>query len=247
MSLPHKQNRNEDDRLPAPTEAITFTRLSAKMVELSLQRGEREAILRDTLPDKVNTVSSPLPWPSTPIFAARLHLPQPQGTPSESGLAKHWKEICRSIDDGLANARLSGSAAVRKLREHARSAHRELSLWNSKSRVEITSRLWASTGVATLAAILVFVWISGVPRYAHSRQAVEHSGGNTSPITPAMQIQQFQPSSTLNPNGAAVPVLYPRSSDMGGSRIRKTRLRRDDDYVAQDTYVYYGSKGKPVK
>jgi len=244
MSLPRKQNRNEDDRLLAPTEAVEFSRLSARMVELSLQRSHGDSILADALPVKVNSVSSPLPWPST----APPHLLQPQGTPSESGPAKYWKEIWRSPDDWLANARVSSAAAVRKFCEHARSTQRKLAVWNSKSRVEITSRLWASTGVAPLAAALVFVWISGVPHDAHSRQAAEYSGGNTSPVTPAIEnTSKPQSSSTLDTKRAAAPVRHPRSPAMGESRIRKIRLRKDDDYVAPDTYVYYGNKGKPVK
>jgi hypothetical protein len=44
-----------------------FSKLSAKMVELSLQEAQRDLTLRGTVPNKLNAVSSPLPWPSTHV------------------------------------------------------------------------------------------------------------------------------------------------------------------------------------
>src|ERR1035437_447486 len=44
-----------------------FSRLSAKMVELSLQEAQRDLTLRGTVPDKLSAVSSPLLWPSTDV------------------------------------------------------------------------------------------------------------------------------------------------------------------------------------
>src|SRR5436190_19716524 len=83
MSLPRK-NRDADERLvphvltsrsvecekvglgnSGTAEAAKFSRLSARMVELSLQQAQRGPTLQDTFPVRLNTVSSPLPRPST--------------------------------------------------------------------------------------------------------------------------------------------------------------------------------------
>jgi len=250
MSLPRKQNRNEDNRLVVPTEAAKFLRLSAKMVELSLQRGQSEPILRGALPGKLNAVSppSPLPWPSPSTFAEPLRPPELQGTPRESEMLKYWKEVCCSLDYWLARARVSGSDAVRTFHEHARSAQKNFSLRNLKSRVGTASPLWTSAGAAAFVVVLVVGVISGVRHYAYRSYTAQHSDRNAAQATPAMQdISLPRPSSTVDANGAAAATTQPRSSIAGESSIRKIRIRKDDDYVARDTYVYYGSKGKPAK
>src|SRR6266851_1065890 len=109
MSLPRKQNREEDDEQLVPhvltsqsveykkvglrnretAEVAKFSRLSAKMVDLSLQEAQRDPTLHHTFSAKLNAVPSPSPWPST--FAAPLRPPQPQGTPRESKIPNYWK------------------------------------------------------------------------------------------------------------------------------------------------------------
>jgi hypothetical protein len=248
MSLPRKQNRNEGDRLVVPPEAAKFSRLSAKMVELSLQRRQSDPILHGALPGKLNAVSSPLPWPSTSTFAATLRPPQLQGTPRESGMPKYWKEICCSLNYWLARARVSGSDAVRKFYERTKSTQRNFSAWNLKSQVGSPSRLWTSTGVAAFVAVLAVGVISGARHYAHRSYTAQHGDRNTAPATPAIQdISQPGSSSTVDANDAAAATPQPRSSTAGESRIRKIRVRKHDDYVARDTYVYYGNKGEPAK
>jgi hypothetical protein len=44
-----------------------FSKLSAKMVELSLQEAQRDLKLRGAVPNKLSAVSSPLLWPSTTV------------------------------------------------------------------------------------------------------------------------------------------------------------------------------------
>jgi len=44
-----------------------FSKLSAKMVELSLQEAQRDPTLRGTVPNKLSAVSPPLLWPSTAV------------------------------------------------------------------------------------------------------------------------------------------------------------------------------------
>ena len=283
MSLPRKQNRDEDAR-PVPhvptrqsvqgekvglrnsgtAEVAKFSRLSAQMVELSLQQTQRDPTLHDTFPAKVsvakvNAVSSPLPWPAT--SAAPLHPPQPQGTPRESKLPNYWKEVRCNLDNWLARARVSGSAAVRNLCEYAKSAQKKFALSNLKSRDGTASRWWTSTGVAALSAVLVVGVISGVRHYAYTRDTPQPRGRNTSPVIPAMQdISQPRRSSIVDTNGGAAMQHPARSSaaakhaaakhapaEQGIRKIRRKNKDKDDDYVAKDTYVYYGTKGKPAR
>ena len=44
-----------------------FSKLTAKMVELSLQEAQRERTLRRPVPEKLSAVPSPLLWPSTDV------------------------------------------------------------------------------------------------------------------------------------------------------------------------------------
>ncbi len=278
MSLPRKQNRDEDERLVphVPTwqsveskkvglrnsgtpEVAKFSKLSAQMVELSLQQTQRDPTLHDTFPAKVKEVSSPLLWPTTP--AAPLHPPpQAQGTPRESKVSNYWKpnywkKIRCNLDNWLAGARVSGSAAVRNLYEHAKSAQKKFALSNfrtnfrteTKRRDGTASRRWTSTGVAALSAVLVVGVISVVRHYAYTPNTPQNRG-NTSPVIPAMQdISQPRRSSVVDTNRAAAAMQHPVRSSAAKPRIRKIRHKKDDDYVAQDTYVYYGNKGKPAR
>src|SRR5713101_3595621 len=258
MSLPRKQNRDEDERrVPhVPTwqsvecekvglrnsetaKVAKFSRLSAQMVELSLQQAQRDPTLHDTFPAKLNAVSSPLPlplpwpWPST--LAAPLHPPQPQGTSRESKIPNYWKEVRCNLDNWLAGARVSGSAAVHNLCEHAKSAQKKFAGSKLKSWDGTASRLWTSTGVAAFSTVLVVGVISGVRHYAYTPDTPQHRGRNTSPVIPAMQdISQPRRSSIVDTNGAAAAMPHPaRSSAAAKPRSRKIR-RKDDDYVAQD-------------
>jgi hypothetical protein len=287
MSLPHKQNRDEDERpvLHVPTrksvgsekaglrnrgtaEVPKFSRLSAQMVELSLQQAQREPTLHDPLPAKPKAVSSPLPWPST--VAATPPPPQPQATPRESTIPNYWhnhwpnfkNEVRRNLDNWLAAARVSGSAAVQHLFEHAKSAQKKFALSNFRANIRFgtASRLWTSTGVAALSAVLVVAVISGVRHYSHTPDTPQHRGGNASPITPAMQaISQPRRNSIVNTNGTNAMQHPARSSAAnhpakhapaapGIPKIRrKDKDDKDDDYVAKDTFVSYDKKGKPVR
>ena len=224
------------------------------MVELSLQQRQSDPISHGALPGKVNAVPSllpspsPLPWPSTSTSVAQLRPPQLPGTPRESEMLKYWKEICCSLDYWLARARVRASDAVLKFYEHTKSAQKKFSLWNVKSRVGTSSRLRTSRVAAALVAVLAVGVISGVRHYAYRSYTAQRSDRNTAPATRAMQVLSLsRSSSTVDANGAAAAQPQSRLSTAGESRIRKIRVRKDDDYVAPDTYVYYGNKGKPAK
>jgi hypothetical protein len=299
VSQPIKQNRDEDEQrvlhVPtpqsvenkkvslriSPTEVAKFSRLSAQMVELSLQQAQREPTLLDTFPAKVNavspplpdtlpaqpkTVSSPLPWPST---VAAPHLPQPRETPRESKIPKYWhnywpnfrKLVRGNLNRWFAGARVSGSAAVRTLFEHAKSAQKKFVLLSLKGWDRTASRSWTSAGVAALSAVLVVGVIFGVRHYADAPDTPQHGGQNASPVIPATQdISQPRRSSIVDTHRTTAKPHPARSSAAkhasgehapgvhapGEHGIRKIR-RKDDDYVAKDTFVSYDSKGKPVR
>ncbi len=306
MSLPRKQNRDENEQrvlhVPTPqsvenkkvslgisrtAEAPKFSRLSAQMVDLSLQQAQREPTFHDTLPAKVNAVSpplrdtlpakpkavsSPLPWPS-PVSAPPPPQ-QPQGTPRQSTIPNYWhnnwpnfrKEVRCNLDHWLAGARVSGAAAVRNLHEHAKSAQKKFAVSNfrAKSRFGTASRLWTSTGLAALSAVLVVGVILGARHYVHTPNTSQPSGGNTSPIVPAMQdISQPRGTSIVGTNGPAT-MQHPATSSAAAKHgpakhasaehsaakpgTRKIRRKnKDDDYVAKDTFVSYGNKAKPAR
>jgi hypothetical protein len=89
-----------------------FSRLSAKMVDLSIQKAQRDLTLRGTVPNKLSEVSSPLLWPPTDVqrvaqppaesvgrpgtpaqkaavaAATPLNPPQAHGTPRELRIPK---------------------------------------------------------------------------------------------------------------------------------------------------------------
>jgi hypothetical protein len=216
--------------------------------------------LHDTLPAKPKAVSLPLPWPST--VAAPPPPPQPQGTPRESKIPNYWhnhwpnfkNEVRRNLDNWLATARVSGSVAVRTLREHANSAQTKFALSNfrTKSRDGTALRLWTSTGMAALSAVLVVGVISGVRHYASTHDTPQHRGGNTSLVTPAMQnTPQPRRNSIVDTNRTTAMQHPARSSGAKpapGEKIRKIRRKdKDDDYVAKDTFVSYDKKGKPAR
>jgi hypothetical protein len=283
VSLPRKQDRDEDEQRVlheptplsvenkkvslriSPTEVAKFSRLSAQMVELSLQQAQREPTLHDTFPAKVNAVSpplpdtlpaqpkavsSPLPWPST------VAAPPPPPLPRESKIPNYWptfrKEVRCNLDRLFAGARVSGSAAVQHLFEHAKSAQKKFAVSNLRS----WDRTRTSTGVAALSAVLVVGVIFGVRHYAYAPDTPQHRGQNTSPAIPAMQdISQPRRSSTVDTNGPAAMQHPARSSAAKHAPaghapsehgIRKIR-REDADYVAKDTFVSYDKKGKPVR
>jgi hypothetical protein len=131
--------------------------------------------------------------------------------------------------------------------EHAKSAQKKFSAWKLKSRVETSSRLWASMGVAAFVAVLAVGAISGARHYAYRSYTAQHSERNTSPVTPAVQDMAKPRSTSTMENDAPAATPQPRSSVAEKSRIRKVRSGKHDDYVARDTYVYYGNKGGTAK
>ena len=122
-------------------------------------------------------------------------------------------------------------------------------------KVRGDSQLWTFMGMAALLSLLAVAVISSVRRYTPTHDATkhidQHTPSNVSSSVPATQgILQPHRNPVAYVNSAAANAVVPHPARIflaPKSRIRKTHLRADDDYVAQDTYVYYGNKGKPAR
>ena len=135
---------------------------------------------------------------------------------------------------------------------------------------ETNERLWTSMLMAGLSAVLALAVISGLREYGPvkaSSPAATHSRAaspvntNSSPQTAPATTQAAprpatattaKPSASILPSAAAVeqPAAKPAASSVS-VEVQKKKVRRahhyspDQDYVAQDTYKYYGPSGKP--
>ena len=130
-------------------------------------------------------------------------------------------------------------------------------------------RLWTSMLMAGLSAVLALAVISGLRDYGPvkaSSPAAGHSRATSSvktdlsPQTAPATSQPARataptlakPSASILPSAAAVqlPAAKPAASSVSvevqNKKVRRARhYNPDKDYVAQDTYKYYGPTGKP--
>jgi hypothetical protein len=71
--IPHVWSRQATEReevgrsKTGTAQFAEFSKLTAKMVELSLREAQRDRTLRGAVPNKLNAISSPLLWPSTEV------------------------------------------------------------------------------------------------------------------------------------------------------------------------------------
>ena len=139
--------------------------------------------------------------------------------------------------------------------------------------VQRDSRLWASMGMAALSALLALGFISAVRHYGPDRveaqptstkvsgvaatttAAQSHSGVLPKPKTiaktddpkrsPIATTQAIKQAPVASP-----PVVVPQKKEVSALSTPKHRVRHiseEDDYVAKDTYVFYGNSGKPSR
>jgi hypothetical protein len=117
---------------------------------------------------------------------------------------------------------------------------------------ERDSRLWTSMAMAGLSAILALVLFSGLRRYAPNAAPSKVSASTTAPVlqTPvaapkpsplARSATSKTQATTVKPASLA-SALKPAARKVAHPRVR--RQSEDDDYVAKNTYVYYGPNGK---
>jgi hypothetical protein len=119
----------------------------------------------------------------------------------------------------------------------------------NQRRLARDSRLWTSVAMAALSAVLALAFISIVRHYATeslpsrhmSREIVTVTSSAVKPLSAeppgevdAKAVQELRPKSVQAARAHAAPVR-PKSAP-------KSRRTEDDDYIARDTYVYYGNQ-----
>src|SRR6266702_1551635 len=175
-------------------ELAKFSKLSAKMVELSLQETRRNPTVRDTVPNELSAVSSPLLWPSTcvhtiappaesagragtaaqnPTVAAAtpLNQPQPHDKPCESRGPDYLGELRRTLGHWLARARVSGSAAVRNLGGYSEPTQNDHHLATFRARI-LSSLAIAAQRTGELQQVLALIRKRTAPFIARWTQSV---------------------------------------------------------------------------
>jgi hypothetical protein len=177
-----------------------------------------------------------------------------------SGPARIWHRA-RTL---RVRVRIPGSSwqVVNSLAKRARAAGARLQHAQSRD-----SRLWASVAMGGLSALLALGVISAMRHYGPGRGFLRPAQETVDAAAPSPTAQP--PSQPAVPREAAAQKPTPfaggtRKDDLvavrpaaqeaepkanaSPSHARKPRIRRntdEDDYVAADTYVYYGLGGKP--
>lgn len=138
--------------------------------------------------------------------------------------------------------------------------------------VQRDSRLWASMGMAALSALLALGFISVVRHYGPDRVEAQPTSTKVSATaaptkaqsnptvssTPSTTAKSIDPKPSLIAKTSATrpvanvptPVIAPQKKEVTALSTPKHRVRRtseEDDYVAKDTYVFYGNAGKPSR
>jgi hypothetical protein len=134
--------------------------------------------------------------------------------------------------------------------------------------IQRDSRLWTSMGMAALSALLALVFISTMRRYGPDR--VEAQPTSTMPSAAGAKAVQSNPMVPSKPSTTAKSIapkpspiaqtqttkqatmtspaaVAPQKKEVAAVSTPKRRVRHiseEDDYVAKDTYVFYGSSGK---
>ena len=132
--------------------------------------------------------------------------------------------------------------------------------------IQRDSRLWASMGMAALSALLALGFISAVRHYGPDRVEAQPTSTAAAP-TKAVQSNSVVLSkpSTATKAGDSKPspiaktqatkqatmispaAVGPQKKEVAAVSTPKRRVRHiseEDDYIAKDTYVFYGSSGK---
>jgi len=130
------------------------------------------------------------------------------------------------------------------------------------------SRLWVSMGMAALSALLALAFVSAVRHYGPDR--VEAQPTVTIPPASAAAVQSnsvvsSKPNTTaksIDPKPTPIAqrqairqvtspaAAVPQQKELAALSTPNHSVRRnseEDDYVAKDTYVFYGSSGKPSR
>lgn len=132
--------------------------------------------------------------------------------------------------------------------------------------IQRDSRLWASMGMAALSALLALGFISAVRHYGPDRveaqptstaaaptKAVQSNSVVLSKPSTATKAGDSEPSpiaktkATKHATMISPAAVGPQKKEVAAVSTPKRRVRHiseEDDYIAKDTYVFYGSSGK---
>ncbi len=125
---------------------------------------------------------------------------------------------------------------------------RAISEWKLKRDLLHDSRLWTSMAMVALSAMLALGLISTVRHYATHALPSHLSHADSSPalsLPPAAKVAPLKPTANrVHPvQRVSQPRLIQRKRIDRAPVIKpKPHHSEDDDYVARDTYVYYGNK-----
>jgi hypothetical protein len=196
---------------------IPILKLSAQMVDLSLQHDQRDSLLADSsahFPIKSEC------YPSEPKF--QLIGTSLASTPQEE--AKKAAQIDCSME--------APSGLVRASREFLRISISRI----SDHRIGIhDSRLWTSITIVAL-TLLAFGAVYGLR--GHHPDSVK----DRSQIPPAV-LQRQKP--LVSATSIASENSHNDAHTVAASKS-KSRRRRQADYIAKDTFIQYGKDGKPI-
>jgi hypothetical protein len=147
----------------------------------------------------------------------------------------------------MARTRLATSASQAKV-----FAAQRLSEWKMKrDGMAIDSRFWSSMTLSAIAALIVLAIVSMVPHYAAKSLPSQILNTNPSvsasvavPVTaPAPHAEKTSPRKTSNTQPAQEKPVS-RKAAATPATTPKPRRAADDDYVAPNTYKYYGNGSK---
>jgi hypothetical protein len=173
-----------------------------------------------------------------------------------SPVARAWDRVSSwrvTVRIPAANKRLLAS-----MRDRAQS-----SVFLVRRMAQRDSRLWSSLGMAGLSALLALAFISAVRHYGPERVEAQPTQSAAAP----MNVVRADSKAVAKQSLAAAPATpkplpVASAGELVGAKPsaivtekkpaisspKKPRVRRntdEDDYVAKDTYVFYGNAGKP--
>ena len=125
---------------------------------------------------------------------------------------------------------------------------RTISEWKLKRELLHDSRLWTSMAMAALSALLALGLISTVRHYATDALPSHLSHADSSPasnLPTAAEVAPLKPTADrVHPVQRVSPPRLIQHQRIDRAPVIKPKPHRseDDDYVARDTYVYYGNK-----
>jgi hypothetical protein len=118
-------------------------------------------------------------------------------------------------------------------------------------------RLWTSMGMAALSAVLALLVISGVRGYSPDTSPSKVSRNVSAPPVQqpaAIAATKPSPATASRSSKPVAPVVKQASLSTPVRKAASPRVTRkkihhheEDDYVAKDTYVYYGLNGKTTR